>query len=197
MNIRSAFFLSVAASVAVVACGRSDLSTSPIASTANSANNGAGTSGASTAANPLTGTMTALTGSCPTLTFTLERKTIKTTAITGYGDGKCTDLKNDLKVAVVGTALAEGGILATQVSIVPPPLPATVPAITGAITALSGTCPALTIRVGDKTATTTSTTFFDGKGCGDLKVGIVVNIFGTSPTATGSVLVATKVASPK
>jgi hypothetical protein len=195
MNMRTAFFLSVAASVAAIACGGSDASTSPIASTANSANNGA-----STAANPLTGTMTALTGSCPTLTFTLERKTIKTTATTGYGDGKCTDLKNDLKVAVVGTALAEGGILATQVtnvSIVPPPLPASVPAISGAITALTGTCPAVTIRVGDKTATTTSATFFDGKGCGDLKVGTVVNIFGTASTATGSVLVATKVASPR
>jgi hypothetical protein len=146
----------------------------------------------------VTGTISALTGSCPAVTFTLERKTIRTGATTSFGDAKCADAKNDVKVTVTGTSQADGSVLATKVSLVAAPVvvAAAVPAISGAITERTGTCPALTITVGEKTATTASTTFFDGKGCGDMKAGVVVNIFGTIPSG-GSTLVASKVASPK
>jgi hypothetical protein len=141
----------------------------------------------------VTGTVSGLSGTCPTVTFTVEGKAIKTSAATGYGDRTCADVKNDAKIGVMGTAQADGSILATQVRIAPP---ATVPAIVGAITVLAGACPALTITVGTKTATTTSATVFDGKACADLKVGVEVGIFGAVP-AGGSAFVATMVKSRK
>jgi len=139
------------------------------------------------------GTVSGLGGTCPTLTFTLDGKTIKTSAATSYSGGTCADVKNDAKIAVAGAAQADGSILAAQVRI---GTPTTEPAIKGAITALAGTCPALTITVVNKTATTTGATVFTGKACGGLTVGVEVAIYGAVPPG-GSTLVATIVRSRK
>ena len=272
MNMRPAFYLSMAAVALVVACdsgSQNPSPTSPDLSTGASASGGAGSGSSATTANEIKGTVTGLTGTCPAVTFKLEGKTIRASAATAYGDRTCADVKNDVKVTVVGTAQADGSILATKVLIAPPPAPAQVeikgtvtgltgtcpavtfalegktirasaataygdrtcadvkndvkvtvvgtaqadgsilatkvliapppapvPAIAGVITALAGTCPALTITVGAKTATTTPATVFDGKACADLKVGVEVGIFGAVP-AGGSTVVATMVKSLK
>jgi len=140
----------------------------------------------------VSGAVSALTGTCPTLSFTVGGKTVKTTASTNWGDKKCADLKSGDQVGVAGTAQADGSVLAVKVKWVAE----TAPAITGTITALTGTCPALTITVGGKTATTTSATVFSGKACGELKVGVEVAIYGAVPTG-GSTLLATTVKSGK
>ncbi len=205
MTVRpSLVLLCVASSLAIVACGGANDATSPAATTALAgASTANGVSGTTVAT--ITGTVSAFGGSCPTVTFLLERKTIKTSATTSYADGTCASLKNDGKVTVVGATQSDGSVVATSVKITavtaapvpaPAPVPVAVPDISGLITAVSGTCPALTITVERKTATTSSATFFDGKGCGDLKVGVMVNIYGTIP-AGGTILVATKVAAPR
>ena len=197
MNMRPAFYLSMAAVALVVACdsgSQNPSPTSPDLSTGASASGGAGSGSSATTANEIKGTVTGLSGTCPAVTFKLEGKTIRASAATAYGDRTCADVKNDVKVTVLGTAQADGSILATKVLIAPPPAP--VPAIAGVITALAGTCPALTITVGAKTATTTPATVFDGKACADLKVGVEVGIFGAVP-AGGSTVVATMAKSLK
>jgi hypothetical protein len=197
MKIRPALCASLAALTLAAACdsGSPDPSpTSPAFSSGASATDGAWKGDKGTPTVTVKGTVSALSGACPTVAFTVSGKTIKTSAATGYGDRGCADVKNDVKADVAGTAQADGSILAVQLRIAPPPAP--VPAITGAITALAGTCPALTITVGTKSATTTSATTFSGKPCADLKTGTEVAIFGAVPGG-GSTLVATMVMSRK
>ena len=118
--------LSIAVSVAAMACGDSRTQpppTSPSASALAGASGGNATGGASTTGTAVTGTINGLSGICPALTFTLEGKSIKTSAATNFGDGTCAGLRNGLRVGVVGAAQADGSLLATQVRVVPPPMP--------------------------------------------------------------------------
>lgn len=140
-----------------------------------------------------TGTVSALTGACPAITFNLDGKVVVTNAATIYGDKTCADIKNDLKAGALGTAQADGSILAKVVKLVPPPatLPPP-PVLMGEVTALSGTCPALTISVGAKSAVTSASTVFEGKPCVELRPGVKVGIYGTIAAGATS-LSATKV----
>ncbi len=126
----------------------------------------------------VTGTVSAVTGACPAIAFTVEAKRVKTDGTTKYGGKACADVKVGVKVGAVGIAQADGSILAKEVRVIPPVVAPT-PAISGAIATVSGTCPAITITVGAKVAVTSATTAFSGKGCGDLKAGMSVDIFGT------------------
>ena len=63
----------------------------------------------------ITGTIHGLVAGCPILTFTLEGKTIKTSAATSFGSGTCAALANDMRVTVVGTTQGDGSVLATEV----------------------------------------------------------------------------------
>lgn len=214
MNMRPAMGLfSMAAMVAAAACGSSDSAqptpTSVIESTDASADGRDGTGTAGTAAGAVRGAISALTGACPAVSFTIERKTVKTNAATGYGDGRCAGLANGTKVEVAGTPQADGSILAAKVRVVPTtsvpapkpaptpvPVPTSTPAISGAITTVSGTCPELKLTVGTKTAVTGRATVFDGRGCGDMKAGLVVSIYGEF-AAGNTTLKATKVVSSR
>ena len=142
----------------------------------------------------LTGTIASLRGTCPVIGFMLAGKSIVTNAATGFGDGNtCAVAQNDLQVTVTGTAQADGSILATRVLPVPAPVVVPTVSITGAVTRLNGTCPAITIGVGEKFASTTAQTMFRGKGCGDLKVGSGVAIFGKATASATAVMVADSV----
>ena len=169
----------------------------------------------------ITGGIRALAGSCPVLSFTLEGKIVKTNAGTAFGDGVCAALRNDVRVAISGAAQTDGSILALKVTVVilppvtppvtppvipppvipppasrprtPPPLPpTTVTSISGAITALAGSCPQLVITIGERRAITSAGTVFDGKTCAAFAVGAHVEITGL-PTAINAPLLATKV----
>lgn len=126
------------------------------------------------------GTVSALTGACPAITFKLDGKVVVTDAATIYGDKTCADVKNDLKAGALGIAQANGSILAKVVKLVPPPalLPPS-PVLMGEVTAVSGTCPSLTISVGAKSAVTSASTVFEGKPCVDVRRGMKVGIYGT------------------
>jgi hypothetical protein len=95
-------------------------------------------------------------------------------------------------VGVAGTAQADGSIVASYVRLATTTSTTTGTPIKGTITVLAGSCPALTITVGDKVATTTAATAFSGGTCSDLKPGVVVAIMGAVPPG-GSTFVATAV----
>lgn len=148
----------------------------------------------------VTGTTHAVTGACPAIAFTLEGRTIRTTAATVFGGGTCANVTDAIKVEIVGQVQTDGSIIASKVGIVtttPPvtPTPATL-TFTGVINARSGTCPALTLKVGDRAVSTTANTVFDGRGCGDDVVGITVTVTGVLATTT-TTIIASKIAAPK
>jgi len=66
--------------------------------------------------NTLTGTVSALSGTCPTLTFVVAGSTILTNSGTRF-DGGCSAVRNGRKVEVKGTTPVVGGLLAAAVEI--------------------------------------------------------------------------------
>jgi hypothetical protein len=136
------------------------------------------------------GTVSALSGNCPKVTFTVAGKTFTTDSLTRFSDGGCAAVKNDAKVLVQSQATTAGGVRVLAVKVIPPPPPP--PTIAGEITALSGTCPAITISLGTKQAVTSAATVFSGKACADVRVGAKVAIYGTV-AAGATIVAATKV----
>ncbi len=136
------------------------------------------------------GTVSALSGACPTITFTVASKTFTTDAQTRYGDGGCAAVQSGVKVVVQSQATTAGGVRVLAVKVIPPPPPP--PALSGEVTAVTGTCPAITITLGTKVAVTSAATVFTGKTCADVKVGSKVGIYGTI-AAGATTLTATKV----
>ena len=140
------------------------------------------------------GTVKTLSGACPAVIFKLESKTIVTSATTTFGDGGCAAVKNDWRVEISGVANTDTSIVASKVS-TPTAVTttaATTVTVTGAVSELKGTCPALTFGTGGRSVTTSGSTLFDGTGCGDYKNGTVVVVVGTQ-TSTGASIVATKI----
>jgi hypothetical protein len=136
------------------------------------------------------GTVSALSGACPTITFTVAGKTFTADAQTRFGDGGCAAVTNGAKVVVQTQAPTAGAVRVLAVKVIPPPPPP--PALTGEVTAVSGSCPAITITLGAKVAVTNAATVFTGKTCADVKVGSKVGIYGTI-AAGATTLTATKV----
>jgi hypothetical protein len=133
-----------------------------------------------------TGTISGLSGTCPSLSFSLEARTIKTNATTGYGDGACSALSNGQRVGVLGTAQADGSVLAIQVRVTPPPPPPPV-SVTGTVGGLSGSCPALSFLLETKTIKTSAATGFGDGACTGIRNGVRVGVLGTVQ-ADGSIL---------
>jgi hypothetical protein len=71
----------------------------------------------------------------------------------------------------------------------PPPPPQTTQ-LSGTLSGLSGSCPAVSFTVGGKAVTTTSATAFVGNACKDLKNGKGVTVTGTVQV-NGSVIATT------
>jgi len=140
----------------------------------------------------LSGIITGVAGSCPTLTFSVEGTAVTTSPATTYGGGgSCADVKNGDKRYVSG-AMQNGKLQASYISGAIP-IEAT---LTGPVSSLSGTCPALTFVVTGKSAKTTSSTAFSPGICSDVKNGVTVTVVG--PTGTdGGVSAARTVSVPK
>jgi hypothetical protein len=131
---------------------------------------------------PVTGAVSGLTGSCPALTFTLSGTTVHTTDKTVFEGGTCADVKEGARAGAMGPKDATGAITAEHVKIAPPPPPA----VSGAVTALSGTCPALTFTLSGTTVHTTDKTVFEGGTCADVKEGARAGAMGPKD-ATGAI----------
>lgn len=65
--------------------------------------------------NEVEGIVSNLGGSCPTLTFTVQRSTVKTNSATRFEHGPCTGIADGVRVDVEGTRQIDGTILATEV----------------------------------------------------------------------------------
>ena len=140
------------------------------------------------------GTISGLSGACPSLTLTVGDTSVTTNASTTFTDKKCADIAGGDKAEVVGTKQSDNTVLATTVDAkAPPPPPAPTPVtLSGPVSAVGGTCPALTLKVDGTTyVTTTSATTFSGKICGEIKTGDKVEVTGTK--GSDGVVLATKV----
>jgi len=151
----------------------------------------------------VSGAVTALSGTCPTLTFTLSGTTVHTTDKTVFEGGTCADVKEGVRAGATGAKDANGAITADRVKIGPPPMPA----VSGTVASTSGTCPLLTFVVntpattGAAAAATTvrvsDKTHFEGGSCADIAVGRKLGAMGPK-ASDGSIDAQTvKIAPPK
>jgi hypothetical protein len=63
----------------------------------------------------LEGALSALSGTCPSISFTVSKSPVMTNASTQFRDAACSALKNNDKVEVKGTKQANGVVLASRV----------------------------------------------------------------------------------
>jgi hypothetical protein len=64
----------------------------------------------------VTGPVSGLTGTCPTITFMVRDRTVVTTPNTRFDDG-CAKIKNAVRVEVKGALAANGALMATSVEL--------------------------------------------------------------------------------
>src|SRR5262245_31621822 len=62
------------------------------------------------------GSIDLVTGSCPSITFTIFVNVVRTNGSTTFGDGSCATVKAGNRVGVVGTAQTDGSVLASCVA---------------------------------------------------------------------------------
>jgi hypothetical protein len=67
--------------------------------------------------NEVEGTVAALTGTCPAITFTVGTTKVTTSSTTTFKDGVCTGIANGTKVEVKGTLQTDGSIAASSVEL--------------------------------------------------------------------------------
>jgi hypothetical protein len=65
----------------------------------------------------LEGVVSALSGTCPAVTFTVNGTTVKTTAATTFDDGTCAHVQNNVRVDVKGVRQTDGSLQATRVEL--------------------------------------------------------------------------------
>jgi len=126
---------------------------------------------------------------CPVRTFTLNTTpatTVKTDASTLFEDVTCAALADGTIVEVEGIRQADGSVLAKQIEAEAGP-----DEVEGKISDLAGTgsCPALTFKVGTTSVTTSASTTFSGVTCAALANGAEVEVEGTKQ-ANGSIAAA-------
>ena len=117
------------------------------------------------------GLVSGLAGSCPSETFTIGASSVATSSSTTYTAGACSTLANGVRVVVRGTRPTSGVIAASSIAIEPA-------RADGALSNLSGTCPAVTFTVRAVTVTTTSATVFSGRTCAELANRVTVHAEG-------------------
>ena len=127
------------------------------------------------------GTVADLTGTCPTLAFTVSSQNVATTGTTEFARGDCAKIALDMVVTVEGT-LDAGLLAALRVELpknVPPSKPPKNVRLRGAISLATGTCPAKTFTVADKEVRTDASTTFTGSGkCAAVADGKTVDVTG-------------------
>jgi hypothetical protein len=137
-------------------------------------------------------TITAVSGSCPALSFTVGGVVrVVTTASTEFEHGSCASLRIGVRVKVKGEMTTDTGeVIADEVEIEGHPGGRSGGRVEGRIVTLGGTCPALTLTVNGVSVTTSAATYFDGVTCASLAVGATVEVEGD---LQGTTLVATKI----
>ena len=138
----------------------------------------------------MSGTIDGLGGTCPSLTMKVGGTYVRTSSATTFTGTGCGDLASgDLLIVVASNTGDNLGLLASKVTVtgsapVPPPVPVT---LSGTISGIGGSCPALSLKVSGTYVISNAATTFSGKTCADLKVGDTVEVVGTHPADSGAV----------
>jgi hypothetical protein len=136
------------------------------------------------------GTLTAITGTPPTLTLTVGGTTVRTNASTVVqrrGDVQTLEqLKLGQSLHVVGDRRADGSLDARRIQI-EDDAAGGVMEIEGSAGGVKGTCPALTFGVNGFGVVTNASTTFEGGACSTLRSGNRVTVTGTRQ-GDGSIL---------
>ena len=138
--------------------------------TDHTGSNTGGGSGTGATTVELSGTVTARSGTCPTISFMLGTTSVMTTRDTIFEDGACSKVVNNAKAEVRGTRGSTGVVTATRVELdgdedddddheVE---------LNGVLTGKSGACPSITFKVGTVTVGTTASTAFKNVTCATL-----------------------------
>jgi hypothetical protein len=120
----------------------------------------------------LNGVISGRSGTCPSLTFTINATTVMTTNATQFDSTPCSGVMNGNRADVKGTLLANGAVLALHVEATQQGDDHQVEA-EGSVSSLSGKCPTLTFSLDGKTFKTTAATKFDGVACNGLANGMM------------------------
>lgn len=110
------------------------------------------------------GVVSALAGSCPTLTFKLGTTIVKTTAQTTFTTGPCSAIIMGSQVETEGLKQADGTVTALRVKLEPVE-------IEGVVSAVTTGCPSPAFSVGGTKITSSGLTTYSGGTCADIKVG--------------------------
>jgi len=135
------------------------------------------------------GVISGVGGTCPVATFELGSASVSVNASTIYVRGSCDDLVDGATVEIKGLRREDGSILATMVrfkTATGDEEEAQAIEVSGALSGLSGRCPALTFTVGGRQVRTTGATQF-ATSCGHLTNGQTVTVSGRV-TGNGMVL---------
>lgn len=128
------------------------------------------------------GGVAGLGGSCPALSFTVAGAGVRTTSSTSFLKLACASVANGTTVEVEGVRESNGTIVASKVQ-AEDTVPGTTPPVTevqfiGALGAMSGSAPNLSLAVGGRSITTTSATVVRRSG----------NVVGFDALRTGQTL---------
>jgi Domain of unknown function (DUF5666) len=118
---------------------------------------------------PLEGQVSGLTGTCPSLMFTISGTTVVTVASTV--DSNCAYIVNGAMVRVNGIRQTDGSVTASEVVV-------ELVQAAGSIAALQGSCPSVTFSLGSTVVSTSPATLFAGRACSQLSNGAVVGVDG-------------------
>ncbi|HYS26172.1 MAG TPA: DUF5666 domain-containing protein [Vicinamibacterales bacterium] len=136
----------------------------------------------------LTGLISGSTGTCPAVTFTVQSTKVTVNSATTFPSTTCADAtKNDANVTVTGTKQADGSVVATSISLVPPTT------LTGAVSGSTGTCPAVTFTVQSTKVTVNSSTTYTATTCAAATAN-AANVKVTGPKQVDGSVLATTVA---
>ncbi|MEW6323052.1 MAG: DUF5666 domain-containing protein [Acidobacteriota bacterium] len=126
------------------------------------------------------GTVSSLTGTCPTVTMNIRGVRVTTDASTTYEHGGCGNLRPGTKVEVEGDEQADGSLLATHIEIKDQPGRGGPDSVEGegTVASLRGTCPELTMVVRGLSVMTTADTEFEGGVCSAIRNGMRVEVRG-------------------
>ncbi len=129
------------------------------------------------------GTLTAMSGSVPTLTLTVGGTTVRTSSSTDVkrrGDSQTlNELRVGMDVHVVGTRQSDGSLDARKIEIRDDATGGEVE-IAGAAGGVSGSCPTLSFGINGYSIRTNASTTFEGITCAALKSGTKVTVKGIS-----------------
>jgi hypothetical protein len=132
----------------------------------------------------ITGTVSTLAGTCPTVTFAIDTQNVATTATTAFQYGDCSKLADDMQVEVQGTL--DAGLLTALKVVLPkvaPPKPVKNVRLKGAASLLSGSCPAKIFTVNGQEVRASAATTFTGSGkCAAIANGKTVDVTGVQET---------------